>query len=166
MHCVFCKTSKTKVVDSRLQTIEGEPSVRRRRVCESCGERFTTREVKVERDLMVIKSDGSTEKWDIWKLAKDIESCNTNHRTGRHHEAPHDLALKVMNDVICIHEHSVTTKYIEWQTLRLLSGAERIVYIYKFMDYGEHAIMDIVLQAMRDDDQKQDNPLPTDSGSA
>ena len=40
MHCPFCGDLDTKVIDSRL-VAEGD-SVRRRRECLSCGERFTT----------------------------------------------------------------------------------------------------------------------------
>ena len=40
MHCPFCGADDTKVIDSRL-VAEGD-SVRRRRECQTCGERFTT----------------------------------------------------------------------------------------------------------------------------
>ena len=42
MHCPFCSTDETKVIDSRL-VAEGA-QVRRRRECLSCTERFTTYE--------------------------------------------------------------------------------------------------------------------------
>lgn len=40
MHCPFCGADDTKVIDSRLAS-EGA-SVRRRRECQACSERFTT----------------------------------------------------------------------------------------------------------------------------
>ena len=43
MHCPFCSAVDTKVIDSRLVG-EGS-SVRRRRQCLVCNERFTTFEV-------------------------------------------------------------------------------------------------------------------------
>lgn len=40
MHCPFCGTQDTKVIDSRL--VNDGASVRRRRECTDCKERFTT----------------------------------------------------------------------------------------------------------------------------
>lgn len=59
MRCPFCSADETRVIDSRL-TEEGD-SVRRRRECEVCGERFTTFERAELRLPQVIKSDGRRE---------------------------------------------------------------------------------------------------------
>ena len=45
MKCPFCGQENIRVVDSR--PVEDTNSIRRRRMCESCGKRFTTYE-KVE----------------------------------------------------------------------------------------------------------------------
>jgi len=42
MHCPFCSAEDTKVVDSRIA--DDGSSVRRRRECTQCSERFTTYE--------------------------------------------------------------------------------------------------------------------------
>ena len=57
MHCPFCKTNETKVVDSRLVS-EGD-QVRRRRECLACNERFTTFEVAELLLPAVIKQNGT-----------------------------------------------------------------------------------------------------------
>lgn len=59
MRCPFCSADETRVIDSRL-TEEGD-SVRRRRECEVCAERFTTFERAELRLPQVIKSDGRRE---------------------------------------------------------------------------------------------------------
>ncbi|PLA74302.1 transcriptional regulator NrdR [Hydrogenovibrio sp. SC-1] len=70
MHCPFCSTPDTRVIDSRLST-EGM-QVRRRRECMSCGERFTTYEA-VELSLpRVIKSDGNRERFDESKIRRGL----------------------------------------------------------------------------------------------
>ncbi len=70
MHCPYCNTEETKVVDSRLIT-EGA-QVRRRRECLKCAERFTTYET-VELILpRVIKRDGVHSAFDQDKLRKGI----------------------------------------------------------------------------------------------
>ena len=66
MLCPFCSFESTRVVDSRLT--EPGDSVRRRRQCAGCGERFTTYE-RVEGPVVsVLKRDGSTERFDREKL--------------------------------------------------------------------------------------------------
>ena len=66
MHCPFCSTDDTKVVDSRL-VAEGT-QVRRRRECLSCKERFTTFEVAELLMPHVIKTDGRRQPFDEDKL--------------------------------------------------------------------------------------------------
>lgn len=70
MHCPTCKT-ETKVVDSRI-AVDGL-SVRRRRECEQCGERFTTREEMELLDITVVKRDGHREAYDREKLEQGIK---------------------------------------------------------------------------------------------
>ena len=66
MHCPFCGTKETKVLDSRLV---GEGSqVRRRRECLACQERFTTYEIAELVMPYVIKRDGKREPFDPDKL--------------------------------------------------------------------------------------------------
>lgn len=66
MHCPFCNTEDTKVIDSRLAG-DGD-QIRRRRECLACQERFTTFET-VELSLpRIIKQDGSREMFNIDKL--------------------------------------------------------------------------------------------------
>ena len=66
MHCPFCNTPDTKVIDSRLGS-EGT-QVRRRRECLICAERFTTYET-VEFNLpRVKKRDGRCYEFDLQKM--------------------------------------------------------------------------------------------------
>jgi len=66
MHCPFCSAEDTKVIDSRL-VAEGD-QVRRRRVCLSCHERFTTFEVAELVMPRIIKQNGTREPFDENKL--------------------------------------------------------------------------------------------------
>ncbi len=70
MHCPICKSKETRVVDSRL-TPDGM-SVRRRRECEKCTYRFSTREEMELLDLVVVKQDGRRESYARGKLEKGI----------------------------------------------------------------------------------------------
>jgi transcriptional repressor NrdR len=64
--CPFCGHLEDKVVDSR-ESREGD-AIRRRRECLDCGRRFTSYERIDEIPYMVIKKDGSREKFDRQKL--------------------------------------------------------------------------------------------------
>lgn len=71
MHCPFCGTHETKVVDSRL-VAEGQ-QIRRRRQCISCHERFTTYETAELLMPRVIKNDGTRQPFDEDKLRAGIQ---------------------------------------------------------------------------------------------
>ena len=66
MHCPFCQHSDTRVIDSRVS--EDGATIRRRRECEACGERFSTLETIELKLPAIIKSDGRREAFDARKL--------------------------------------------------------------------------------------------------
>jgi transcriptional repressor NrdR len=70
MKCPFCGHLEDKVVDSR-ESREGDV-IRRRRECIECGRRFTSYERIDEIPYMVIKKDGSREKFDRQKLMSGL----------------------------------------------------------------------------------------------
>jgi transcriptional repressor NrdR len=66
MKCLFCNATDSRVIDSRLGR-DGR-SIRRRRECVSCGQRFTTYERVEEFQPMVVKKDGRREPFDRKKV--------------------------------------------------------------------------------------------------
>ncbi len=70
MKCPFCGSENIRVVDSR--PVEESNSIRRRRVCEGCGRRFTTYEKVETFPIMVIKKDQTREVYDRAKLEQGI----------------------------------------------------------------------------------------------
>ncbi len=70
MLCPKCHHTDTKVIDSRPER-EGR-SIRRRRECEQCGFRFSTVERISTGSLLVIKRDGTEEKFSPEKLEASI----------------------------------------------------------------------------------------------
>lgn len=75
MKCPFCGFEDTKVTNSR--TVESGNSIRRRRNCEKCNNRFTTYERIEKYEFFVTKRDGTIEAFEPNKL-KDglVKSCN------------------------------------------------------------------------------------------
>src|SRR5258705_1834153 len=66
MKCPYCTHLGDKVVDSR-ESKEGDV-IRRRRECLECGKRFTSYERIDEIPYMVVKKDGTRERFDRQKL--------------------------------------------------------------------------------------------------
>jgi transcriptional repressor NrdR len=75
MRCPFCAHLESKVIDSRVST--AGDVIRRRRECESCTRRFTSRE-RVEDVLpVVVKKDGVREPFDREKVLRGVRlACN------------------------------------------------------------------------------------------
>lgn len=75
MRCPYCCYIDSKVIDTRA--MEDNTAIRRRRVCEKCGERFTTYERIDTIPLAVIKSNKTRETFNRDKILNGIiRSCN------------------------------------------------------------------------------------------
>ena len=70
MRCPFCSNEDSQVKDSR--PTEDNTAIRRRRICDQCGSRFTTFERIQLRDLIVIKSNAQKESFDRDKMFRSI----------------------------------------------------------------------------------------------
>jgi len=70
MRCPYCSNDETQVKDSRPS--DDGSSIRRRRFCPACGNRFTTFERVQLRELTVLKTDGRRVPFDRDKLGKSI----------------------------------------------------------------------------------------------
>ena len=74
MKCPLCGYTESKVIDSR--SAEEGSSIRRRRECLQCQNRFTTFEIIEQLPLVVIKRDGSRQSFDKNKLVNSmLKSC-------------------------------------------------------------------------------------------
>ena len=70
MHCPFCSSEETKVIDSRLAG-EGR-QIRRRRQCLDCNERFTTFETAELVMPRLVKNDHTRQPFDEAKLRNSM----------------------------------------------------------------------------------------------
>lgn len=71
MRCPYCGSIDTQVKDSR--PTEDSSVIRRRRVCPSCNERFTTFERVQLRELTVLKRNGRRAPFDRDKLMRSVQ---------------------------------------------------------------------------------------------
>jgi transcriptional repressor NrdR len=75
MKCPHCNHADTRVIDSR--PAEDNAILRRRRICDNCGLRFTTHERTLMAPLMVAKKDGRREEFAPAKLRNGlVKACN------------------------------------------------------------------------------------------
>jgi transcriptional repressor NrdR len=70
MYCPFCNNEETKVLESRVL----DNSLRRRRECLKCSNRFTTYE-KAVFNLTVLKKNRREEPFNLLKLAASIKKA-------------------------------------------------------------------------------------------
>lgn len=66
MQCIACGHPNTHVIDSRM--VEGGASIRRRRECLACKQRFTTYETADIRLPRIVKSNGARQSFNEEKL--------------------------------------------------------------------------------------------------
>ena len=71
MHCPFCQHEDTRVIDSRVS--DDGTTIRRRRECEACSERFNTFEVAELKMPAIVRSDGRRENFDERKLRTSFD---------------------------------------------------------------------------------------------
>jgi transcriptional repressor NrdR len=73
VRCPYCSDASNRVVDSRLAG--GEQEIRRRRECDECGRRFTTRERVEDVQPKIVKHDERREEFRRDKLLASIQKA-------------------------------------------------------------------------------------------
>jgi transcriptional repressor NrdR len=113
------------VTDSR--TSGSGDSIRRRRECEKCGERFTTYE-RVDRTMpLLVKRDGRREAWDREKLIAGLRTaCQKRPVTQQDHDR---LADEVEHVLLESSEKEVSTTRIGEEVMRRLSAIDPVAYV-------------------------------------
>src|SRR5581483_10506781 len=97
MHCPYCGSKDTEVVETRDS--DDLDSIRRRRACLSCEKRFTTYERVDTIHLLVIKRDGRREQFNRDKLKIGvIKSCE---KTIIPMETIEKIVTEVVQEVRC-----------------------------------------------------------------
>ena len=111
MRCPFCSADETRVVDSRLGEDGG--TVRRRRECEVCKERFTTFERAELRLPQVIKSDGRRENFNEQKLRAGLSRALEKRPVDA--EAVEAMIGRIRHKLIASGEREIVARRIgEW----------------------------------------------------
>ncbi|MBN1269234.1 MAG: transcriptional repressor NrdR [Kiritimatiellae bacterium] len=125
MRCPKCAHLNDKVIDSR--NVRNGDVIRRRRVCLSCGHRFTTYEEVVKATLRVIKRDGRHEELDRKKLMAGIErACEKRPISAQQIEAMVD---GVINELDVEYEREVPSTMIGKKVMDRLEKLDEVAYV-------------------------------------
>ena len=135
MQCPFCGEDGNRVIDSRLARDGSE--IRRRRECDECGRRFTTRERIEEVMPRVIKGDERREEYDRRKLLRGIEHACVKRPVST--EAVERLVDRVERGLQESGEREVTSDYIGRRVLDELSAIDVLAavrFASVFLDFS------------------------------
>ncbi|MBP7711284.1 MAG: transcriptional regulator NrdR [Gammaproteobacteria bacterium] len=125
MRCPFCGAPDTRVVDSRLGG-EGD-SVRRRRECLECKERFTTYET-VELSLpRVVKSDGSRQPFLEEKLRAGMARALEKRPVGA--DDLERAVSRIKKRLIAHPEREIASRTIGEWVMDELRGLDQVAYV-------------------------------------
>ena len=125
MHCIFCGSSETDVIETRVP--EDGLTVRRRRECAKCVKRFTTYEKVEELPLIVIKRDGRRERFDRQKLFKGI--FKSTEKTTVTLEQVEGIVSGVESDLKQQESTEIESKTIGNLVAKRLKALDKVAYI-------------------------------------
>jgi len=125
MKCPFCSNPDTRVIDSRLT--EPKDCVRRRRLCEKCGKRFTTYERVESQPIAVIKKDNTREPFDRNKILSGlIRACiKRNINT----EQLNKIVDDIENEISSLPSNEIRSSEIGNLVLKRLKNLDKVAYI-------------------------------------
>ena len=125
MKCPFCSHENTRVIDSR--PAEDNHSIRRRRVCDECGKRFTTYEKIETIPLIIIKKDNNREAYDRAKIeAGVLRAC---HKRPVSAQQITTLVDEVENEIFNREEREIPSGTIGELVMNKLKDLDAVAYV-------------------------------------
>ena len=125
MKCPYCANLGDKVVDSR-ESKEGEV-IRRRRECLGCGRRFTSYERIDEIPYMVVKKDGSRERFERQKLVAGLlKACEKRPVRVASLESIADKVEAALQEKA---EREISTEDIGAEVMRELRQLDQVAFV-------------------------------------
>ena len=125
MKCPYCGNEGSKVVESRCA--DDGLRIRRRRECEHCMKRFTTYEVVEYIPLMVVKRNGTREKFDRKKVFEGLlRACEKRAISLEKIETMVDeIENKLQNSL----DREIKSSYIGELSMEQLKNCDEVAYI-------------------------------------
>ena len=145
MRCPFCNQDNTRVVDSR--PIEDNNAIRRRRMCDVCGRRFTTYEKVETIPLIVIKKDQNREQYD----RRTIEKCilRACHKRPISAEQITALVNQVETEIFNREEREIQSSEIGELVMNYLKDLDQVAYVRFASIYREFKDVNTFLDELK-----------------
>lgn len=149
MRCRFCGHLETQVKDSRPS--EDGASIRRRRACPSCDQRFTTFERVQLREMIVLKSGGRKQPFNRDKIIKSMQIALRKRPVNL--EDIEKAANNVVRQLEARGESEVTAETVGAEVMKALIGLDVIGYIRYasvYEDFREPGDFNRFLEELKD----------------
>jgi transcriptional repressor NrdR len=124
VRCPYCQNDESRVIDT---THDSRGGVRRRRECESCGQRFSTYERAILATPLIIKRNGTREDFNRDKLLEGIRVSCTK-RPVSASEIDH-LVAEIENNLQKLGREEVSSRIIGDMVMTGLKTLDQIAYI-------------------------------------
>ncbi len=125
MKCPYCSSENTRVIDSR--PADDNYSIRRRRMCDECGKRFTTYEKIETIPLIVIKKDNNREQYDRSKIEAGIlRAC---HKRPISVDQINNLVDEIETEIFNREEKEISSAFIGEIVMDKLKDLEAVAYV-------------------------------------
>ena len=125
MKCPYCGHPESKVIDSR--PADENASIRRRRECLSCAQRFTTYETVESLPIVVIKKDGSRQSFDRQKVLRGmIRACEKRPVALAELER---IADEIEQELQNSMEREIRTEVIGEKVMERLRKVDQVAYV-------------------------------------
>jgi transcriptional repressor NrdR len=125
MRCPSCRSLDTQVKDSRPS--EDSAAIRRRRVCLTCGFRFTTFERVQLRELVVIKRNGRRAPFDRDKLMRSLQIALRKRPVDP--ERVEKMVSKIVRELESQGENEVSSEAIGEAVMEQLRELDDVAYV-------------------------------------
>ena len=141
MKCPFCNSEETKVTDSR--TAGENSSIKRRRECLQCQERFTTFET-VDLIIQIQKRDGRFEDFKQEKLTRGLEEACRHTRIS--HNQIRGIVESITTELLRLQIKEISAKELGVKVMEHLKKMDMIAYIRFACVYRRFKDLDELMQ--------------------
>lgn len=145
MKCPFCSCSETRVIDSR--PAEENRIIKRRRLCDDCGKRFTTYEKVESLPLMVIKKDKGRQIYRREKLEQGIlRAC---YKRPVNNEAIEKAVDDIEKQIYSIDAKEISSNEIGRLVMDRIKSLDGVAYVRFASVYREFKDVNTFMEELR-----------------
>jgi len=152
MRCPYCQHADSHVVDTRAV---GE-TIRRRRECPKCKQRFTTYERLAPVSLFVVKRDGRREPFDREKLYTGIfKACAKRPISD---DQVQEVVSRVENGLYALGKAEVESEVVGQMVMDELRDLDDVAYVRFASVYRRFKDIDGLVEEIRDFKKRKQQP--------